>query len=284
MRPELLALGSCHVDLMLQSMEVRHPVTQIYVGTHTYNTIEVIQFLKFCSGETELPDELLPFIYRRSDLAVFQFANELSLAKALFLEICNATVIKYGEHCLHRNLVAQKILHPLQELGSEIAPLANEWFFRGIEHNDQEVRRRAVTKLMPLLPRSEEWKLRLKILNEAEGLNQDSSGIKSDIMQIADMIGCKIIMLGHVLRYMPDGRPLYWPSTFMVQLQNICTELNLPIVDPARLVQEVGSKFALKTDGRHYTQSFIDLIADRLFSLWQENSVEGFVVPRSLIE
>jgi hypothetical protein len=246
-------------------MEARHPTSQIYVGTHTHNTPEVIQFLHFCRREVQIPETLLPFVYLQPALPVFRAAEDLNTAKALFLEVCNANIIRLGDTHLHRNLVKQSILVPLQKLGKKETALANAWYYQGIERADEATRRDAVNQLLPLVTGDETWRDRAEILREVRGQVQDEAGMKADIVRIAEMIGCKVLILGHVLRYMPDGRPLYWPSTFMVQLRRIAAELGLPVLDPAKVMQEVGPSFALAEDGHHYTQQFIDLMADRMY-------------------
>jgi hypothetical protein len=200
---------------------------------------------------------------------VFGAVEELGSAKALFLENCNANIIRCGDCYLHRNLVKQEILQPLQKLGAKEAALANAWYYKGIEGADQQSRKHAVDELLPLLPDDDSWKTRSEILRAVEGHGQDEAGMKSDIARIAEMIGCKVYVLGHVLRYMPDGRPLYWPSTFMMQLRRICAELDLPVLDPAKIMQDLDPKRALESNGHHYTQFIIDLMADRMLELWQ---------------
>ncbi len=71
----------------------------------------------------------------------------------------------------------------------------------------------------------------------------------------------------HNFNYMPDARPVSWPTDFKKQVINIARSLDMPIYDPASLVAQYGTQVALEKDMRHYAKNFVPAVADKYSKL-----------------
>jgi hypothetical protein len=255
---------------MLRSMSGRKAVNQIYVGAITHYTAEMLQFVRVCRDGLKLPPLLLPYILPKADLALFTVPDALDSAEGLILEVCNTDEIRFDSFYVNRNRLEQQLLYPLQEMGDPVRSIVNDWFYNGMFGHKEEVRAAAVEKLLPLIPSGDpEADMRREVLRTARPHRQDEQSLKSDIAELCALISPNAFVLGHILRYMPDGRPIYWPPAFMRQMMGVCRELDIPYVDPAKVVQEKGPEFSLK-DERYYTPEFIDEMGDRLYQTWAE--------------
>ncbi len=70
-------------------------------------------------------------------------------------------------------------------------------------------------------------------------------------------------MVTYTYRYMPDGRPVTWPAGFREELLDAAAELELPVFEPWKLVQEHGVARALQDIG-HYTAGFDVIMGEAL--------------------
>jgi hypothetical protein len=253
---------------MLRSITKRKPVNQIYIGALTHYTAEMIQFVRMCREEVRVPKELLPYVLPRPDLAIFDSRDALAAADGMMIEVCNQDEILFDSIYLNRNLLQSEIVEPTQKLGEPLLSLVNEWFYNGVLKFNDEHRLHAAEKLIAMMPTgTPEADMHREVVRHARGCRQSAQDLKKDIETLREMVCRKAWILSHVLRYMPDGRPLYWPPDLMRQLRKISAEMGLPLLDTAKVVEEKGPEFSLQ-DERYYKQQFLDEMGERLYDVW----------------
>ncbi len=132
-RANILAFGSCHVDMMLRAECGRRLVNQVHIGAITHNTREMIQLVRASRRQIDLPPELLPYIVPKCGLNILQAPHLFETVDGMLLEICNPDEIIFQGVYLNRNLIGEQMIQPLQSILDEAGGrVVNDWFSNGL--------------------------------------------------------------------------------------------------------------------------------------------------------
>ena len=169
--------------------------------------------------------------------------------------------ISFDGYIINRNPVLRMLI-PLKKISPYASKIAFHWYRKGIVGMDEDIKRVSAKELIPLIgsgfPNRD---LTIALLMGATGHRTDLRGSLEKILaRVAVPIGVVI----YTFVYMPDGRSVGWPAEFTPQLLGAVSALDIPIFDPRRVVKEAGVSVALKKDLRHYTESFMPIMAKSL--------------------
>ena len=269
-RPKFLGLGSCHIGFVQRALAAKGRVQEIFPCALTHYTGETLQMLRHIRGEVFIPEEFKPYIAHSKQLAG-TFA--LDQVDGVFLEICNTSVLEYQGYYLNRTQVVENIVKWIAPYGQRASVLASKWFQNGLVRLDEKLRVETSQALLQFLPKNNaEAELRRDIVRHAKGREQDEQGMVRDVHEILEPFHAPACLVAHTLRYMPDGRPMRWPADLYPRLRTVAARVGLPLIDPASYVETMGAEFSLMPDLEHYTDAFVDFLADECWEAWRSSA------------
>lgn len=266
-RPKFLGLGSCHMGFVQRALAAKGRVQEIFPCALTHYTGETLQMLRHIRGEVFIPEEFKSYIAHSKQLAGTFALDEVD---GVFLEICNTSVLEYQGYYLNRTQVVENIVKWIAPYGQRAAGLASKWFQNGLVRLDEKLRVETSEAMLQFLPKHDaEAELRRDIVRHAKGREQDEEWMVRDVREILEPLHAPACLVAHTLRYMPDGRPMRWPADLYPRLQTVAARLGLRLIDPASYVEAKGAEFSLTPDLEHYTDPFVDFLADECWEAWQ---------------
>lgn len=262
--PRVFAFGTCHVQDALIELHNQGRVTALRtIPSYSHSSGEILQQIAYYNKEREIPADLLPFAMNYPAMPVPDPAL-LASADIVLAELCTPFQIKLGDYQLNRTQVQELLTNALQSRGDDIREMSNGWFFNGILKQDETTRDWRSRALLDALSGIEmpNGPIDLDIIRNARGQKQTREALKSDLVEIRQRLLKPMVIYSHILRYMPDGRPISWPGEFYGQVNDIGRELGIAVSNPSELVVKRGVEFALTSDLSHYTEEFVGVLAE----------------------
>jgi hypothetical protein len=264
--PRVFAFGTCHIQDAVIELHNQGRIDAIRkIPSYSHYTAEILQQIAYYNCEKEIPPDLLPFIMNYPTKPR-PSPSLLANADIVLMEICTPFQIRLGDYFLNRTQVQELLTNALQTRGDDVREMSNGWFFNGILKQDETTRDWRSQALLEALQASDApyGETDLEIIREARGFKQTREALKADLAEIRDRLNKPLAIYSHILRYMPDGRPVSWPGEFYGQVNDIGRELGIAVSNPSELVVKRGVEFALTPDLSHYTEPFVHVLAEEM--------------------
>jgi hypothetical protein len=227
-----------------------------------YTLAETLQLLAFLRGEVGMPKDIRPVCDYDPDFEPLTTSAPLGDTNVVLVEPNAPYEIKLGDYRLNRAAILTHVTNPLKVNNRDAAKTANMWFNKGLMSQNDDIRSSCGEKLISLIPPGmANADMVRDVLRHATGHRTSTiEGLKSLRERISQPIG----VVTYMFQYMPDGRPVSWPANFHQEVLDAARELGLPVFEPWRLVEKAGPVAALKPDLRHYTDTFMPVMADAI--------------------
>jgi hypothetical protein len=224
----------------------------------TYTLSEMLQAIWCYQGLRRIPSDLYPLCNMKAEAAPSPFKNRLTKTDVILIEPNTSIEIEYEGYYLHRAAVL-RVLTSLIKASPAARKPCSHWYRKGIVGIDPEARRHFAEQLVPLIPSdSPDRDLHASLLRNANGSKVD---VRSAMETFVNAVGLPVGVVLYTWAYMPDGRGISWPAEFGRAVKRSASELNLPIFDPRPLVEQAGVAAALRKDLRHYSNTFMPVVA-----------------------
>jgi len=262
--PRVFDLGACllhgPMSVAIRSGEMgRSTIGKGGSTPGTYSFGEMLQLLDFLENKIEIPAEFRPICGYHLNYQPGTGAAGFTGADVCLIEPNGVVDIDWDGFKINRAQVQRYVTNPLKVLGREAAKTASNWYQRGILACNEEVRGDLAQQLIQQIPDTiEGHDLLVGILDRAHGIQRD---VHADMDEIIRRIPIPIGLIAYAYQYLPDGRPVFWPSDFQKQMKSVAARFNLPYLEPWRLVLEHGGAPVLKPDLRHYREEFIPTVS-----------------------
>ncbi len=227
----------------------------------TYTLGEMSQALACYRGERTIAPELLGLCNMRPTTAPNPERSPLGQVDVVLIEPNTSIEIRLDDVFINRRPVLQ-LMMPLRALGPEVTQLSTRWYEKGVAALNDDARRAAAAELLPLIP--PDFPNRGLIVRVLAGAVGEKPPVRAGLEQLARTIDAPLGVALFAWAYMPDGRPLSWPSDFLREMTEATAELSIPAFDPRPLVQAAGVERALAGDQRHYADAFLPTVAKPL--------------------
>ena len=264
----MLAFGSCHVHGAIDNLTRRGLAYSLRRTPFlTFTPRETLQLIEFDFGRLQVPEILQPFAVPRDAETVLPAAA--SAADVLILEFTQAIDIVCGPVDIMRRAVVHRIVRPVSTLGPAETRIVNRWYNHGLIQRDEAVRSQTAEQLLALIPLIDiDQAAAREIVTQARGSMQSAEEVAGTIGRICEALrAAHVSVISAPNMYMPDGRPVAFPVNFPKELEQICRDLDLPLLKLADLVAARGGAYALKPDLHHFTPEFIDCLADEVLAM-----------------
>lgn len=257
-RPNLVAFGSRQLHQMTAELAARGLANDLRHGVLSLTTTEALQLVRLYRRDLFVPAEFRRYIISQPDLPVIA-AGALDCIDGIFLELCGMEEIRLHGWQLNRRLVEELLLDPVRALSPEAAHLVADWFRNGLLGGRDDVRRDSAAALLRIMPRGDaDTAIQRDIIRHAHCTRLDDGAIRDSLSALRATLGAPLCVLSHALRYLPDGRPLYWPPDHITRLRAICDDLAIQLVEPRQMPPDAAGSAA----------PFIAATAERLFAAW----------------
>jgi hypothetical protein len=236
-----------------------------------------VQLVRFLSGEVDVPVELRALCDLEPDWRWNPVWREcLGMAEVALVEISFSSGIQMDSCFLSHMEVIEKIVQPLSAISDELKVAANAWFNQGLIGGNEEVRVGAGKRLAAAVTTDgRDADVSRAVLLQARSHQRDMSGFVAGIATIRDALDCPLGIVTHTRTYMPDGRPVPWPSNLVEQTVAAAEELGLPLFHPSEIVEQCGTVAALEDDLCHYRVAFWPVLGDALLEFITEVKKRG---------
>jgi hypothetical protein len=224
----------------------------------TYTLNEMLQAIACYRGEVSIPEDYYFLCNLRPHCAPTPANNPLDRADVAIVEPNTSHEIILDGIYINRRPVLQ-LLISLNNVAPEAKQLALRWFDKGLVAMDEDAREMIARELLAMIPKTFPRRgLLTAVLSRARGTKPNP---KDSLRQLTSALNCPVGVVTFTWAYMPDGRALSWPTEFYRDILSAAGELDLPVFEPRHLVQQAGTTFALESDMRHYTGTFMPVIA-----------------------
>jgi hypothetical protein len=222
---------------------------------------EMFQIVEILRGQKKIPEEF-ESITPMTELSPVRRACDFGDIDVALLEPASPIELTFRGIAFNRNAINLRLLRPSAGLNEKGRKLAAIWLRQGLVGLNDTIRGETAAALAEHVTGDTPG----DALTRALVLEARSS--KSDVLggfiKMRELLDCPIGVVSYVFRYMPDGRPVSWPAGFREEVFAAAQQLNLPIFDPAPLVQASGVETALMPDQRHYSERFLPMAGAEL--------------------
>lgn len=270
----VLVIGACNVNDSIYSLardeNIQPPIvagTGMMSSGHTpyvHSVQEAIQFVRYVREIIELPASVRRYIFTDQDFFPRGLGSAFDEADIILFEFSTPLEIEFGAYRLNRNELQRRLITPLSEAVPSLARPLGEWFHEGILKGNPERAAAAARELVGVqhdLVDAPEWRelfrhVRSRLLSRAE--------IVHFLHQLRTMFDSRFAVVMPSLQYTPDGRGWGWPLEFTEQLEDACSELDLPLLDFDGVVRRHGPEVALMPDLYHHKPGFTGFLNEIL--------------------
>jgi hypothetical protein len=178
------------------------------------------------------------------------------------LEPASPIELTFRGVAFHRNAITTRFLMPIMGRGREQRKVGAAWLRQGLVGLNETIRVEAAAKLADyVVGDAPEDDFARSLFLEVRSKKTDVLG---GFIKMRELLNRPIGVVCYNFRYMPDGRPISWPAGFREDVLAAAQQLNLPVFDPAPMVQEFGVDAALAQDLGHYSEDFMPVAAEAL--------------------
>jgi hypothetical protein len=224
-----------------------------------------LQLIDFATGQITIPPWIRQLTYVDADhqpnmlQAKRMFSGELAM-----VEMSTPIEYMFEGYVLNINRFEEVLLNQLTQLKAE-KKLISTWR-SSLLKGREEIRKESAQALFALIPKDTEASRNLatfvqgtttRILTTEEMTN--SMGLLRERLDIP------VGMVLHNFQFMPDGRPVSWPSDFKDNCEGLAKKLNMPTLDFAELVQKEGVARVMAEDRRHWEPDYFPRLSEMMY-------------------
>jgi hypothetical protein len=221
---------------------------------------EMFQIVEILRGQRKIPEEF-QWITRMTELGPVPRAADFRDVDVVLLEPASPVELTFRGVAFNRNAITPK-LKPIVDRGKEERKVAANWLRHGLVGLNEQIRAEAAAKLADYVvgERPEDDFARALFLE----VRSNKADVLGGFTRMRELLNRPIGVVCYNFRYMPDGRPISWPAGFREEVLAAAQQLNLPVFDPAPMVQSFGVAEALAKDLGHYSEKFMPVAAEAL--------------------
>jgi hypothetical protein len=213
------------------------------------------------SGETKVPEDLLPFISKFSDRFVQQ-PYTLNNADVVLIETSSPVEYSIDGFSVNRASISDGLLKPVKAIGKDIHRHLSKWHNHGLVGFDEEVRAAHSVEILKLLPDD------LPDAHMVKRLVRDLRSKKADprkgFSKILERISVPLGYMNHVWQFFPDGRFMNFPAGYHEGVDMVRADMGIPVYRPEDTVTKSGVSEVMREDFRHYSDDFVPVIASEM--------------------
>jgi hypothetical protein len=259
----VLGLGSCHVHFPIADLHHRrlaYSVCKQLPNSHTF--AEHLQVLDFCRGRCSAPLSIQRYYMDDQSLSC-PMNVDVESADLVFVEICHLFEYTFESCYLNFVLIPVRIREAMGETGEEGRRAVSLWYNNGFLKGDDTARKRLETTLLPFIGGdSEKAHVARAVVREARAIRLDKQALRKRLEEFREALGKPIAVATHILRFMPDGRPIIWPPEYLSVVSDVCRAADVPVINPWRLVMLHGVEAGMTE--LEYNPEFVRTVADEI--------------------
>lgn len=268
---EIFAAGACLLSApfaeLIRSRRVSNSWSQ-RGGTMTpgvYTLDEALQLIRFMQGDFKIAPMFRDLCGLELEENQAELIGCLNGADAVLVEINSPVAIQYSRYALSRARLIGSLLNRLKST-TEMARTSNAWYNQGLMAGNSQTRAETAQRLARMLPVDlPNLDLARAVLLDSRPYHRDFNGLVEGLEELRDAFRAPLGVVTYTHQYMPDGRPLPWPSDFVDLTIAAAKQLNLPVFHPADFVRSYGVGRALLPDRVHYQAEFSAVLAEPLW-------------------
>lgn len=270
----VLVIGACNVNDSIYSLardrSIQPPIVagagKLSSGhtPYVHSVQEAIQLVRYVREAVDIPENVRRYIFTDQDFLPRGLGGTFDEADIILFEFSTPLEIEFGAYRLNRNELERRLIIPLSEAVPSLARPLGEWFHEGILKGNPEraaVAARELFGMQPDLVDAPEWR---ELLRHVRGRLLNRAEIVYFLHQLRMMFDSRFAVVMPSLRYTPDGRGWGWPLEFTDQLEDACSELDLPLLDFDGVVRRYGPEVALMPDLYHHKPGFTGFLDEIL--------------------
>jgi hypothetical protein len=262
--PRVFGMGACLLSGPLSEAIRSGWIARNTVGRGgptpgTYSFGEMFQLLDFLENRITIAPEHRAICGYREAYEPASGAEGFVGADVCLIEPNGVVDIEWNGLKINRAQLLACVANPIKLIDRDAAKAANNWYNMGLLAVNDEVRKELADKLVSKLPQGmENREFILDVLKNTRSIQRNA---QADMTTLTQRVPIPIGVVAYAYQYLPDGRPMFWPSDLQKQIKSAAVREGLPYFEPWKLVLEQGGAPALKPDLRHYQEEFIPTVS-----------------------
>ncbi|MGX5832029.1 hypothetical protein [Mesorhizobium sp. 43Arga] len=282
-----LSFGGCLLNNLISALHQNNKLGGIYKEMGFLRTpfsisaASAVQLLEFLTGSNTIPQHVRRFCYLDSSREPNKAQMAIPYtADLIIVEMSTSIDILYDGFVVNTNRFQEIILPELEHLNVPSRIVA-KWRSSLVKQNESD-RAKYATQLLELVPSTEEFEWLHDLVGRTTTRQLNVDEMTDYIGRIRETVDVPLAMVHHNFRYMPDGRPVSWPTELKDQSIEVAHRLKAHELDFAPFVARHGVKRVLADDCRHWNPAFFPEIANHLYKFICKGAGRG--APDDLIE
>lgn len=224
-----------------------------------------LQLLDFVTGETEIPEWIRRLTYGDSShVPTKEQGERIYDCDIILSEMSTPVEYMFEGFILNINRFEEVMAEELGQLEGERKLIA-AWR-SALVKGKEEARAETAERLYSLLPRETDDQQKLaSFVRGTTSRMLDIDEMTAATGQLRERFGKPMGLVLHNFQFLPDGRPISWPSDFKRQVAEIGSRLDMPTLDLAPIVQKHGVGRAMAADRRHWEPRFYPRLAEGFY-------------------
>ncbi|MER8846077.1 hypothetical protein [Mesorhizobium australicum] len=282
-----LSFGGCLLNNLISALHQNNKLAGIYKEMGFLRTpfsisaASAVQLLDFITGSKTIPPHVRRFCYLDSSREPNKEQMAIPYtADLIIVEMSTSIDILYDGFVVNTNRFQEIILPELEHLN--VPPrIVAKWRSSLVKQNESG-RVKYAKQLLELVPPTEEFEWLHDLVGRTTTRQLNVDDMTTYIRRIKETLDVPLAVVHHNFRYMPDGRPISWPTELKDQSIEVAHRLKAHEMDFAPFVARHGVKRVLADDCRHWNPAFFPEIANHLYKFISR--VAGRGTPEDLIE
>jgi len=234
-----------------------------------------LQLLQVMKGEAVLPPLVRRLFHSDADYAINTAESGTVAGAELFaVETSTPVELSYDGYVINQNRFREVVMDAFRAR-PELKRPANFWNAHGLMKADETLRAQHAGTLLALLdPAREEDRFLIDAVEKTRSCLKTEDDYYKALMGFRASFAVPGFVVLHTFSYMPDGRPVAWPADFREVQERAARRAELPVFDPAPVVQAAGTERAMEEDLRHYRPDYLAEMGWNMLQFIRENFPE----------
>lgn len=263
----ILNFGSCGINNPQFSLNAEGRVPYLWSRfgfKHTPYALSsgaAVQLFDFCAGERRLPLETRLLAYMDPNQPTAQTRDVLFDADVILVEMSTPIEYLLDGAIVNINRISESVVAPLRKCMDK--KLVARWA-GGLSQGDEEIRKVSAEALLAQMPEDADKSLTM-LIKELHARRLDTDDMVRDLSALRERLRRPMGLVLFDYCYMPDGRPVEWPTGFKRQQVDVAKRLGIPTLDFAPIVEKLGTAVTMESDLRHWKVEAYPIQAEKLY-------------------
>ncbi len=263
----ILNMGSCGIHNPQFSLNTKGIIPYIWTAMgftstpYALSSGAAIQLYDFCVGERYLSDDVRRLSYDGINLPSSANRHEIDDCEITLVELSTPIEPLFEGAIVNINWVSFYVIAELKRRGVD-EKLVAHWASALMDQRE-EARAEHGAAILKKLPKKQDMVRRA--VSELRTRRIDVDQMVRDLSALRERVAKPMAFVHYDFRYMPDGRAIDWPAGFKKEQREVARLMDLPTLDFAPTVAQLGVDQVIMPDMSHWKAECYPIQAEMIY-------------------